>query len=132
MDSGFAERLQVGYDAFNRGDFSGWLDMLSPDVEFRESFLSPDESIYRGHEGVRQWLASGGEGLTDVRFQVHDVFERGADTAIVDVEVTARGTTSGAPVTARLAHRLKLGPDGKVVLFAAYPSVHHAEVSDSG
>ena len=131
METGLAADLRAGYDAFNRADWDAWFDWLHPDIEMRESFLGPDQQIYRGRDGVRQWLASAGEGLRDVRFVLHDVFELGPETVVVDVEAVGRGTASGVEVRARLAHLIRLR-DGKVALLAAYPSVHHAQMAAAG
>jgi ketosteroid isomerase-like protein len=54
------ELVQRQYEAFNRQDFEAWLDFFDPEVEFRESALTPDAATYHGHDGVRSWLAKAG------------------------------------------------------------------------
>ena len=58
--------VNEAYERFNRGDFDGWLEFLDPDVELREEYLAPDTGVYRGHEGVRRWLASGGGACSSI------------------------------------------------------------------
>jgi len=39
-------------------DLSGWLEFMSPEIELHLSGVFPDlEPVYRGHDGVRQFVA---------------------------------------------------------------------------
>jgi ketosteroid isomerase-like protein len=64
------ELLRLGYEAFNRGDFEGWLGALDPDVELDERYIAPDAAVYRGHDGVRRWLPEGSEAIGSPSFEV--------------------------------------------------------------
>ena len=39
-------------------DFSGWLEVMAPEIELHLSGVFPDLApVYRGHDGVRQFVA---------------------------------------------------------------------------
>ncbi len=44
-------------NAFNARDLDGMLSCLHPDVDFRPLKLTGLDGAYRGHDGVRSWLA---------------------------------------------------------------------------
>jgi ketosteroid isomerase-like protein len=51
------EILSHVYEAWNRRDFEDVLRYMDPEVEFNPGLLPPGEdTAYRGHEGVREWL----------------------------------------------------------------------------
>ncbi len=105
------------YDALNSGDLPAFFELLDPDVELREEFLAPDTSVYRGHDGVRQWLRSSAA-LSNVRFEPERVLVAG-DTTVVQVRATGEGSGSGAPFSTRLVHVARFR-NGKAVLLGAY------------
>jgi ketosteroid isomerase-like protein/GNAT superfamily N-acetyltransferase len=112
------------YDSLNHGDMEAFFGLLHDDVEVREEFLAPDVAVYRGHEGVRQWLRRSSEAMSEFRWEPLR-FMRLEDAVVIPVRLTARGSGSGAEVTADLVH---LGQmlDGKVSLLAAYPDLQSA------
>jgi ketosteroid isomerase-like protein/GNAT superfamily N-acetyltransferase len=112
------------YDALNRGDMEAFFALLHPDVELREEFLGPDVAVYSGHDGVRQWLASGTEAMSNFRFEPQRLM-RLEDSVVIPIRLTARGAGSGAEVTADLVHVGRMR-DGKVSLLAAYPDLQSA------
>jgi ketosteroid isomerase-like protein len=47
--------------AWNRDDLDAFLDLLDPDVEWHtsiEPFFEGTESVFRGHDGIRQFWES--------------------------------------------------------------------------
>jgi ketosteroid isomerase-like protein len=86
------------FEAFNRGEVEAVVDAFDPDCELYEPREMPDTPAdgYRGHDGIREWMANLREtgGVT---------FEAVAVTAEGDVvfsEWIGRGTgqTSGVPI----------------------------------
>jgi ketosteroid isomerase-like protein/GNAT superfamily N-acetyltransferase len=112
------------YDALNHRDFDTFFDLLHDDVELREEFLAPDAAVYRGHDGVREWLRRSGEVMSDFRFEPQR-FMRLEDSVVIPVRISARGSGSGAEVSADVVHMGQLR-DGKVSLLAAYPDLQSA------
>ena len=112
------------YRALNTGDVDALLDLLHPDVELREEFIAPEAAVYRGHDGVREWLRRSSEAMSGFRFEPKR-FMRVEDAVVVPVRLTARGDGSGAEVSADLVHVGRLR-DGRVAMLAAYPDLQSA------
>lgn len=112
------------YDNLNRGDMDAFFELLHDDIEVREEFLAPDVAVYRGHEGVRNWLRRSSEAMSEFRWEPLR-FMRLEDSVVIPVRLTARGAGSGAEVTADLVHMGQMR-DGKVSLLAAYPDLQSA------
>ena len=112
------------YDALNQGDWDALFDLLHPEVELREEFIALDIAVYRGHDGVREWLRRSTEVMSGFRFEPLR-FMRLEDSVVIPVRLTARGSGSGAEVTADLVHMGQMS-DGKISLLAAYPDLQSA------
>ena len=112
------------YDALNQGDWDTFFDLLHPEVELREEFIALDIAVYRGHDGVREWLRRSTEVMSGFRFEPLR-FMRLEDSVVIPVRLTARGSGSGAEVTADLVHMGQMR-DGKISLLAAYPDLQSA------
>ena len=112
------------YATLNADDWTGFMALLHPEIEVREEFLGPDRAVYRGHDGVREWLRRTGEVMSDFRWQPLR-FMRLEDALVIPVKVTARGSGSGAEVTADLVHMGRVR-DGKLALIASYPDLQSA------
>jgi ketosteroid isomerase-like protein/GNAT superfamily N-acetyltransferase len=112
------------YDALNQGDWDTFFDLLHPEVELREEFIALDIAVYRGHDGVREWLRRSTEVMSGFRFEPLR-FMRVEDSVVIPVRLTARGSGSGAEVTADLVHMGQMS-DGKISLLAAYPDLQSA------
>jgi hypothetical protein len=49
----------MSFDAFNRRDLEGLLELLHPDVRVHSLMTEAECSDYAGHDGVRAWHAEG-------------------------------------------------------------------------
>jgi ketosteroid isomerase-like protein/GNAT superfamily N-acetyltransferase len=114
------------YRALNT-DIDALFDLLHPEVELREEFIAPEAAVYRGHDGVREWLRRSSEAMSEFRFEPHR-FMRLEDAVVVPVRLTARGDGSGAEVSADLVHIGRVR-DGQVSMIAAYPDLQSAVAS---
>jgi ketosteroid isomerase-like protein len=112
------------YDALNQGDMDAFFDLLHPEVELREEFIALDVAVYRGHDGVREWMRRSSEVMSGFRFEPLR-FMRLEDSVVIPVRLTARGAGSGAEVSADLVHMGQM-TDGKISLLAAYPDLQSA------
>jgi ketosteroid isomerase-like protein len=89
------------YDALNRRDLDGLLDLMDAEVEFMP-ILVDVEGGYRGHAGVRHWWESMFDTVPDFAAKVDGVRDLGALT-LATVRPGGHGSTSGAPVEQRLS-----------------------------
>jgi uncharacterized protein len=91
------EIVRRGFNAFTRGDTALFLELLDPDVEWIPLMATLESRVYRGHDGVRQWL----EGLAaDWQFfEVHsEDFRDLGDRVLVLGHWRARGRASGVEI----------------------------------
>jgi ketosteroid isomerase-like protein len=72
------ELIRRALDAFDRQDVEGFVKCMDPEIEF-EPHLAGVEGNYRGHDGIRQFMAEGSDVMellgTDVD-EVHDLGNR--------------------------------------------------------
>jgi len=118
------EALQRGYEALNRGDLSGVLDLLDPEIEWHEPEPSPDAGSHTGRESfegfLRGWIAS----FDGFKVEPEQVVERD-DNLIAVVHQSGRGRASGVQVDARLAHVWTV-KDGRAIRWEAVANVDEA------
>jgi ketosteroid isomerase-like protein len=103
-----------GYEAFNRGDIDGALDVLHPEIEWKTYLVpGPGGGTYHGHDGVRELWGDAADIFGDFRNDPERLMEAG-DKVVAYITVRGRGRESGVEVKARIAHLMTLR-DGKVV-----------------
>jgi ketosteroid isomerase-like protein len=98
------ELVRTGYEAFNRGDIEGSLDILHPEIEWNTYIVpGPGGGTYHGHDGVRELWADARRIFGEFRNVPEDLFDAG-DRVVAFVRVEGVGRESGVAVTARIAH----------------------------
>jgi ketosteroid isomerase-like protein len=92
------ELLLAGYDAWNRDDCDGWLELLDPDIEIHTSGAFPDLSpVYRGHARAAKFWRAMREPWEVFRIDV-DQIEEEDDVVAAAIRFRATGVDSGAEV----------------------------------
>ena len=97
------ETLRQGYEALNRGDLSGVLELLDVDIEWHEPDPSPEAGTHQGRDSFERFFRSWIESFEDFRIEPEQVVERD-QRLIAVVRQTGRGRSSGVEISARLAH----------------------------
>jgi ketosteroid isomerase-like protein len=97
------EALQRGYQALNRGDLSGVLELLDPEIEWHEPEPSPDAGTHTGRDSFERFFRSWIDSFDGFTVEPEQVLERD-DKLIAVVHQSGRGRASGVQVDARLAH----------------------------
>ena len=92
--------IRSGIAALNRGDIDGMLRPLHPEVELEPLRAVLEGSVYRGHEGLREWLRDMDEDWEDFAIEVIDLREVGGDHVLVEARIRARARASGVEVAA--------------------------------
>ena len=85
------------FDAFNSRDIAAFLELLDPDVEWVPILAVLEGRVYRGHEGIRQWiddLATDWEFFEVYYEELRDLGSR----VLVSGHWRARGRSSGVEV----------------------------------
>ncbi len=97
------EALQRGYEALNRGDLSGVLELLDPEIEWHEPEPSPDAGTHTGRDSFERFFRSWIDSFDGFKVEPEQGLERD-DKLIAVVNQSGRGRASGVEVDARLAH----------------------------
>jgi ketosteroid isomerase-like protein len=104
------EAFKRAFDAINRHDADALLSELDPEVEWHGAILMAmggKRTVYRGHEGVREWLQDLYETLSEFQADYPEIRDLG-DRVIGFGQVRGRGRGSGAEIKS---------PHGTVVEF---------------
>lgn len=95
--------LRDGYGALERGDIDGFLalaeERLGPEFEFHHVW---DGRVFRGFEGVRDWIADTRDTWDDYSQEVVEIADLDEDVVVV-LRVAGRGGEGGVPVAQELA-----------------------------
>jgi ketosteroid isomerase-like protein len=93
------EAVRRFVDAYNRRDVDALLALLSPDVvwEALEGVTGIGE-LYRGREGVREWIELMSENAEDgVHIEIEQITDLGDDRVFIAVVLTAHRRGSRVP-----------------------------------
>ena len=100
MSHANVEVFRRAFDAINRRDAEALLSELDPEVEWHGAILiamGGDRAVYRGHEGVREWLRDVYETLSEFHADYPEIWDLGDRTVAIGV-VRGRGTASDAEI----------------------------------
>jgi ketosteroid isomerase-like protein len=107
--------------AYNRRDAEGVVEHAHPDVEWRsaaETLLGGDQSVYRGHDGLRAMFRDVDEALTGIETGwdwVRDLGDRIVSTGFFRSSGVESGAETESPVSAVADFR-----DGKLLRVTTY------------
>jgi uncharacterized protein len=126
------ELLKQGVAALNRRDTDGLLAILHPDVRLEPLRALVDGTVYRGHDGLREWLSDMTEDWEHHRVELEDVRALPAGQALVEAVLHVRYRESGVEVAAPgawlcefqdgLVSRVRFYRDSAAALEAATPT----------
>jgi ketosteroid isomerase-like protein len=93
MSQESVELFRASLDAFNRGDVNAWLATIHPDVTFAP-IRAPIEGAYRGHAGIRRFLADNRETFDSFHLSYSDIRDLGHGRLLVigTLHLRARGS----------------------------------------
>jgi ketosteroid isomerase-like protein len=113
------ELTRLGYEAVNRGDIDGLLDLCAPDVEWQDQGAI-DTSAVTGRDAVRTFFETVLEAWEELRREPEEIIDLGDDRVLVLIHMTGRGKGSGIVVDARAADLLTIR-EGLLLRWMAYP-----------
>ena len=99
------EALKRGLEAGNRGDVETLLQELDPAVEWHSALhalLGGEQTVFRGHDGVREMLRDLNEAFGEIRIEMSEIRDLG-DRLVAIGRNRARGRGSGAETETPLA-----------------------------
>jgi uncharacterized protein len=109
--------MDRAFNAFGEQDVEGFVRCMDPEVEF-EPRLAGVEGSYRGHDGIRQFMADGSEVMELRRTDVDEVRDLG-DQVLALGTFHVRGRESGAEDATPFA-LLGMVRDGRFVKLKDY------------
>jgi ketosteroid isomerase-like protein len=112
--------IERGYQAVSRLDAEALVALCEPDVEFRSRVGEADGVTYRGHDGVRDYIAALSEVFEWIRTEPLEVLDEG-DRAVVCNRFQARGRLSEVEVEDHFFHAIRLR-GGKALWWDFYSS----------
>jgi ketosteroid isomerase-like protein len=113
------EAFKRGTDAANRRDVDGVLSVLHPNVEWHAVLpMVGGDAVYRGHEGVREFLREVWEVLADTRFDFPDIRDVG-DQIVAIGQLRGRGEASGVETETPFAYVVEY-ENGRATRVQAY------------
>ena len=115
------EAFKRAIQAYNRRDIDAFLEEIDPEVELHgalQPLLESEATVYRGHEGVRQWVRDIDEALAAIRLELPEIRDLG-DRIVAIGWIRARGKASGAETESPFGCVLELknGKATRVVSF---------------
>ena len=117
------------FERWNAGDRTPPIERVDPGVEIHTLFGDAFQGEpYRGHDGVRAWLAALDESFETWTITAHEVHERG-ETVVVLGNVHFRGRGSGVEADQPVAWVARFREE-KLVRLQAY--VDHQEALAAG
>ena len=94
------EVFKRAFDAINRRDAEALVSELDPEVEWHSAILMAmggKQTVYRGHEGVREWLRDLYETLSEFQAEYPEIRDLGERTVAIGI-VRGRGRASEAEI----------------------------------
>ena len=113
------EVVREALDAVNRRDTEAGLPYIDPEAELQSAIIGGAEgNTYRGHEGIRDWMAESDATFEELRVEPEEVRDLGNDVLLIG-RLYARGRESGVEVDSATAWLFTLR-DGKIVRARGY------------
>ena len=116
--------------AFNSGDFTAALELLTEDVEFDWSRRMLDGEIVTGHAEVQRFLQGAREIFDEIHIPSDELTDLGDGVVLLYGTARFKGRASGLDVEAAAAN-LWTVRDGKVARFRFYQTKEDA-LADAG
>jgi ketosteroid isomerase-like protein len=102
-----SQLLLSGYDAWNRGDLDGYLELLHPEVRIETAGVFPDLAAeYVGRERAKTFWRQMHEPWEWFRIDVEHIEGEG-DWAVASIRFQARGADSGVEVDMRFGMAMR-------------------------
>jgi ketosteroid isomerase-like protein len=122
------------YEARNRGDVEAVLAEFDPEVTWHPHLATLGGNPIRGHDGIREYMASLQEDWIGFRHEPEEFIDAG-DKVVALLHTYARGRESGVDVEMPVAHVLTF-KGGKCTGYVSYgdraKALRAAEITSAG
>jgi uncharacterized protein len=108
-------------EAYNRRDIDAFLKAFDPDVEWRpltQAMFGTEETVYRGHDGVRKFMREVDEAFSEVQIDLLETRDLGERIVVIG-HLRARGKASSAETESPIGWVVEF-KDGRVTRMSDY------------
>ena len=112
--------------AYNSRELEEQIELFDPDVEFLPLRAVLEDTVYRGHDGVRQFARDLEESWSEAHIEILE-FEVRGEQALSISRLRLKGRSSGA-LTEVMAAGAWFVRDGRVLRLAYHQTVESARV----
>ena len=109
------ENFKRANGAFNRRDVNGVLEAVDPEVVWHSAWMG---SVYRGHQGVREWIEEVDESLDEINAEFPELRDLG-DRLLALGHFRGLGKESRVEIESPVAYLVEF-KDGKVSRVQTY------------
>jgi len=113
--------------ALNNRDIEGFLELVSPDVEFVPLVARVEGGVYRGHDGVRRWLEDTWAAMEGYEASIEVLDEIAGRVGVFRIELRLRGRGSGVEVEAGAYQVTELDRGGRIWRWRFFDRLDAAE-----
>jgi ketosteroid isomerase-like protein len=121
-----AELVLLALAAWNDGGVEAFVEYLDADVEWHPPEESMEPGIYRGHDGVRDYLGRLAEVFGDTRAEPLEVIDVDDDRVIAVVRMIANSEHVSGEISADWAWVATAGPDRKAIRIDVFTAKRQA------
>jgi ketosteroid isomerase-like protein len=111
-------QIKGSYEALNRRDIDGTMEVLDPDAKWVEHSELPEAGSYEGRDTIRGFLEQYLDSWDEFEQQIEEV-HTDEDCVLLFIRLSASGKGSGIDVESRYAH-LWMMREGRGVRVDAY------------
>ena len=119
------ENVELAWQAarsWNDGGVDALVRYMDADVEWHPPPESLEQGIYRGHDGVRDYLGRPAEIFAENHLEPLEVIEVDDDRVIAVVRIVARSANFETEINADYAWLITVGPNGKGIRVETFTS----------
>jgi ketosteroid isomerase-like protein len=106
-------------EAISVRDADTLIELAAEDIEVRPLRALLEDTVYRGREGIEQWMRDLDETWLELRIELEEIYEPAPGSVIALCTLHGRGRGSEAPTQVPVALTARLR-DGLVVRAATY------------
>ena len=112
-------------DAFDSGQLEAQIEMFDPEIEFVPLRALLEDTVYRGHDGIRRFARDVEESWSEAHIEHFSSFEARGEQAVTIHRVRLKGRSSGAvtEVTGAAAFSVR---DERLLRIAYHPTAQDA------
>ena len=116
MSAENVEAFKQAVEACNRRDLDTFMELFDPEVETHPltvAMFGQEETVYRGHEGIRRFIRDVHEVLSEMQIELVEIRDLG-ERIVASGRVRGRGRASGAEIESPISWLVQF-KSGKVI-----------------